>query len=121
MIADLISLSRSVVGTEFMSQAELANISNSSYDRNDCTQVRLQILFPDRYQQEPILSRLATDCALTLNITGAKSNRDCELKGQLDLELRGTIPQIRCGLAYLESLDLKIIGKPNPDRDSWYY
>lgn len=104
-----------------MSQAELANISNSSYDRNDCTQVRLQILFPDRYQQEPILSRLATDCALGFNITGAKLGKDCELRGQLDLELQGTIPQIRCGLAYLESLDLKIIGKANPPRDSWYY
>jgi hypothetical protein len=104
-----------------MSQTELANASNTSYYRNDFTQVRLQILFPDRYQQEPILSRLATDCALVLKITGVKLGRDCELRGQIDLELRGTIPQIRCGLAYLESLDLKIIGKANPDRDSWYY
>jgi L-aspartate semialdehyde sulfurtransferase ferredoxin len=103
-----------------MSQAELANISNTSY-RDDFTQVRLQILFPHYYRQEPILSRLVSDCALTFNITGARLGIHCEWGRQIDLELRGKIPQIRCGLAYLQSLNLKIIGKPNPDRDSWYY
>lgn len=104
-----------------MNQTERANIFNTSYYRNDSTQVRLQILFPDRYQQEPIMSRLATDYALAFNITRAKLGKDCELRGQLDLDLRGTIPQIRCGLAYLKSFNLKIVGKANPDRDSWYY
>ncbi|MGL4621012.1 MAG: NIL domain-containing protein [Chroococcidiopsis sp.] len=104
-----------------MSQTELANIFNTFDYRNDFTQVRLQILFPDRYQQEPILSRLATHCVLAFNITGAKLGKNCELGGQLDLELQGTIPQILFGLAYLESLDIKIIGKPNLPRDSRYY
>ncbi len=84
------------------------------------TQIRLQIFFPHYYQQQPILSRLVSDCALTFNITGARLGIHCEWGGNLDLELRGTIEQIRKGLIYLESLNLKIVGKPNPDRDSWY-
>lgn len=104
-----------------MSQAELTNFSNNFYYRNDFLQVRLQILFPNDYQHEPILSQLAHDHALAFNITGARLGINCESGGQLDLELRGTIAQIRCGLSYLQSLNLKITGKPNPDRDSWHY
>jgi L-aspartate semialdehyde sulfurtransferase ferredoxin len=103
-----------------MRQAKPANISNTFYYR-DCTQVRLQILFTHRDRQKLILSGLTADCNLAFKITGTKSGIDCESGGQIDLVLRGTIPQIQCGLTYLESLNLKIIGKPNPDRDSWHY
>jgi hypothetical protein len=37
-----------------------------------------------------------------------------------DIELRGTVPQISNGLAYLESLNLRIVGKPNADGDGWF-
>ncbi|BAZ44237.1 hypothetical protein NIES4102_12450 [Chondrocystis sp. NIES-4102] len=103
-----------------MSKANLAKISNDSPNQNDFTQVRLQIFFPNYYQQ-PLLSLLTSNCAVAFNVTKSRLDSDYEFRGQLDLELRGTIPQICCGLAYLESLDLKIIGKANSDRDSWYY
>lgn len=43
-------------------------------------------------------------------------NADAE--GCFDIELRGTVPQISSDLAYLESLNLRIVGKLNADGDS---
>lgn len=40
---------------------------------------------------------------------------------KLDLELTGSIAQVQSGLTYLESLNLRLEGRPNPDGDSWYY
>jgi L-aspartate semialdehyde sulfurtransferase ferredoxin len=73
------------------------------------------------YRREPLLSRLASNCSVSFNITQANLGNHPELEGHIDLELRGTVAQIRCGLAYLNSHSLKIVGKPNPDGDSWYY
>jgi len=95
---------------------------NAKSDREtNIVQVRVKVLLPRDYQQKPLLSQLASNCALIFNITQANLGNHPELEGQIDLELRGTVAQIRCGLAYLESLKLKIVGKPNPDGDSWHY
>jgi hypothetical protein len=85
------------------------------------TRSRLRLYLPTCYQQEPIISRLITDYKLIVNITGAKLAKHVPDHCWLDLELHGTPPQISRGLDYLRSLQLNIIGKPNPAGDSWSY
>ncbi|MCU0533644.1 MAG: NIL domain-containing protein [Hydrococcus sp. Prado102] len=89
--------------------------------KSNITQVRVRVSLSRDYRQEPLLSGLASNCSVSFNITQANLGNHPELEGQIDLELRGTIAQIRCGLAYLDLRSLKIVGKPNPDGDSWYY
>lgn len=83
------------------------------------TQLRLRIYIPQRYLQEPILSRLIADYGLSMTITGALLNPGTQ-PGQFDLELRGTLQQLRAGLSYLESIDVKLIGKANFAGDGWH-
>jgi ABC-type methionine transport system ATPase subunit len=111
---------RSSSGCQAMRRANLTRFATKG-QRSSLTKVRLRILFPHCYRQEPVLSRLVSDHALIFNITQARLDINSQENGQLDLELQGTTAQIGCGLAYLESLNLKIIGKPNPDGDSWHY
>ena len=92
------------------------SVSNKSND----TQIRLRIYIPQRYQQEPIISRLTSEYGLIVNITEAMLLPD-NAQGKFDLELRGTPSQICSGLTYLEKLQLKILGKPNAYGDGWGY
>ena len=89
--------------------------------RTHVTQVRVQIRIPSRYRQEPIISRLIVEKGLVVNITGAALGETTGSEGLFDLELRGTPEQIRQGLLYLRSLEIKLIGKPNAEGDSWHY
>lgn len=84
------------------------------------TQIRLRVGIPKIYHQEPVISRLTTDCGLLVNITGAMLSLDTGGQGLFDLELRGTPNQIQSGLAYLQELELKIWGRPNADGDGWH-
>ncbi|AFZ24910.1 ABC-type metal ion transport system, ATPase component [Cylindrospermum stagnale PCC 7417] len=90
-------------------------------DKSQITQTRLRLHIPQSYLQEPVISQLISAHDLVVNITGAMLQADKGGGGYFDLELRGTVPQICSGLAYLESLNLKIFGKPNADSDAWYY
>lgn len=56
-----------------------------------------------------------------VNITGAMLTPNSNAQGKFDLELRGTLNQIHSGLAYMEALQLKILGKPNTHGDGWIY
>lgn len=104
------------------SSLRLGNVRHGMADEGvSLTQVRVRISLSHDYQQEPLLSGLASNCSVSFNITQANLGNRAGLEGHIDLELRGTVAQIRCGLAYLDSRSLKIIGKPNPDGDSWYY
>ncbi|MEI2582522.1 NIL domain-containing protein [Scytonema sp. PRP1] len=91
-----------------------------AFKSSNTTKMRLRLHIPGRYQQEPVISRLIAIHGLVVNITGAMLGKHTNGEGRFDLEIRGTVPQIRHGLAYLESLNLKIVGKPNADGDSWY-
>ncbi|WP_416668925.1 NIL domain-containing protein [Egbenema bharatensis] len=82
--------------------------------------LRIQILIPESQHYEPIFSRLVANHKLAVNVTRTVLGTDGQPR-QLDLELTGTIAQMQSGLAYLESLKLKIRGKPNPAGDSWHY
>lgn len=91
---------------------------SSVFNKSNVTQIRLRIYIPQRYQQEPIISRLTSEYGLIVNITEAVllPERD---EGKFDLELRGTSSQIYSGLTYLEELQLKLLGKPNACGDGW--
>jgi NIL domain len=83
------------------------------------TRSRIRIWIPRYYRQEPVISRLTSDHSLTVNITGAKLGAESRGEGWFDLELQGTPQQIQSAHTYLEALNIKIWGKPNPDGDSW--
>lgn len=85
------------------------------------TQVRVHIRIPQQYQQEPIISRLISEHGLVVNITGAIVGTNLYEKGLFDLELSGTPEQIHSGFLYLQTLDIKLVGKPNAEGDSWHY
>jgi ABC-type methionine transport system ATPase subunit len=85
------------------------------------TQVRVHLQIPSNYQQQPILSWLILNYGLVVNITGALVEDTTQKFGYFELELRGSIFQIEQGLNYLETLGIKIIGKPNTNGDSWHY
>lgn len=84
------------------------------------THLRIRIFIPELHYHESIFSRLVNDHKLAVNVIRTVLRTDSQTR-QLDLELTGTIAQIQSGLTYLESLNLKIRGKPNPAGDSWYY
>lgn len=100
-------------------ESKLGLVSSVSNESN-VTQIRLRIYIPQRYQQEPIISRLTSEYGLIVNITEAVLLPDCDW-GKFDLELRGTPSQICSGLTYLEELQLKLLGKPNTYGDGWGY
>ena len=84
------------------------------------TTTRLRLHLPDSYQEEPVISRIISDFGLIVNITGAMLGEKANGKGCLDIELQGKASQISKALSYLESLELKIVGKSNTAGDSWY-
>ncbi len=92
----------------------------SSYKKSLVTQIRLRVYIPKLYLQEPVISHLISTHRLVVNITGAMLGAKTDGDGCFDIELRGTVAQISSGLAYLASLNLRIVGKANVDGDSWY-
>ncbi|MEH1868865.1 MAG: NIL domain-containing protein [Nostoc sp.] len=101
------------------SQTSLSLVSSVS-NKSQVTQIRLRIYIPKCYLQAPVISQLISAYGLVVNITKAMLQPNTDEQGCFDIELRGTVPQISNGLAYLESLNLRIVGKPNADSDSWF-
>ena len=83
------------------------------------TQVRIKLRIPAQRRQEPIISHLTAQHGLSVNITAARLSPNPQEDGWFDLELRGTPQQLQQALAYLQSLNITIWGKPNPDGDGW--
>lgn len=82
------------------------------------TQIRLQLQINWCHPFEVIISNLISTYGLTVNIIKTKIEKNAQ--DHLDLEIQGTILQIGNGLNYLQSLELKIRGKPNTEGDNWY-
>ncbi|MBN3906902.1 MAG: NIL domain-containing protein [Nostoc sp. NMS1] len=96
------------------------SLVSSGYKKSQVTQIRLRIYIPKCYLQAPVISQLISAYGLVVNITRAMLQPNTDGEGCFDIELRGTVPQISSGLAYLESLNLRIMGKPNADGDHWF-
>ncbi|MCC5643375.1 NIL domain-containing protein [Nostoc sp. CHAB 5824] len=101
------------------SQTRLSLVSSVSA-KSQVTQIRLRIHIPKYYLQVPVISQLVSAYGLVVNITKALLQPNTDKEGYFDIELRGTEPQICSGLTYLESLNLRIVGKPNADGDGWF-
>ncbi len=105
--------------THYLKSFEPKTISNFGQSQSRSSkQIRLQLVIPQKYQNEPVFSRLIWDYGLIINITGANLEQGSS-EGRFDLELRGNILQLQKALAYLQQLDIKILGKANADGDSW--
>lgn len=76
----------------------------------------MRLYIPQQQLHEAIVPHLSLQ-GLTVNVVGISER----LQEQVDLEMWGTIAQIHSALSYLESLNLTIKGKPNPDGDGWHY
>ncbi|MBW4618294.1 MAG: NIL domain-containing protein [Cyanosarcina radialis HA8281-LM2] len=69
---------------------------------------RIKIQIPHRYVREPVISCLTSDYGLTFNITEAILT-DSNLKdGWFDLELYGTVEQIKFAFSYLRQRQVRI-------------
>ncbi|HEY9858001.1 MAG TPA: NIL domain-containing protein [Candidatus Obscuribacterales bacterium] len=102
------------------SQPAFASRRSRSYrGAESSTQIRIKVRIPAQRRQEPIISHLTARCGLSVNITAARLSANLQEDGWFDLELRGTPPQLQQALAYLQSLNITIWGKPNPDGDDW--
>ncbi|MBI4784333.1 MAG: NIL domain-containing protein [Oscillatoriophycideae cyanobacterium NC_groundwater_1537_Pr4_S-0.65um_50_18] len=82
--------------------------------------LRIRVCLSHNLQQEFIISQLRSKHGLRVNMAGAMRHTQPQQR-KLDLELTGSIAQVQSGLTYLESLNLRLEGRPNPDGDSWYY
>jgi hypothetical protein len=88
----------------FTSQSRLA----ASTDDRRHAQLRIRIRIPKQFQHEPIISSLISQHQLTVNIEAALLGANAREDGWFDLNLQGTMPQIRSALLYLNDLDLEI-------------
>ncbi|MBD2001537.1 NIL domain-containing protein [Oculatella sp. FACHB-28] len=83
------------------------------------TQTRIRVRIPKRYQQEPVISNLISEYGLTVNISAALLSANAREDGWFDLQLQGTVPQIRSALLYLNDLDLEVWNGSDEQEDSW--
>jgi len=82
------------------------------------TQTRLKIRIPKGLHGEPVISRLTSQCGITVNILAALLSANGRDDGWF-VELHGTQPQIGNAITYLNELDLEIWGQFTPEEDGW--
>ncbi len=73
------------------------------------TPVHSRIRIPQRYNRQPIISRLVSRYNLTVNITAASLTSDSNDDGWFDLELLGNPPELANSLSYLHSLGVDLM------------
>jgi hypothetical protein len=86
----------------------VAGINSDMTSDNTLTHKRIRLRIPKEYHQEPVISRLVSDYALTVNISAAILGSNAVGDGWFDLDLQGTTAQIDSALIYLNDLDLEV-------------
>lgn len=71
--------------------------------------VQSRICIPQRYNRQPIISRLVSRYNLTVNITAASLTSDSKEDGWFDLELSGNPPELALSLSYLQGLGVDLL------------
>jgi L-aspartate semialdehyde sulfurtransferase ferredoxin len=99
----------------YQAQKTKPSLMANHSQQSSVTQIRLQLQITQYYPLKAIISNLISEQGLTVNVTGVRIEKNAHQ--HLDLEIQGTILQINNGLNYLQSLDLKIRGKPNTEGD----
>lgn len=85
---------------------------------SEVIQTRIRILIPERYHQEPIISRLVSDYHLTVRIKAAILGANGAGGGWFDLHLEGLQADTEQALQYFQDLQLDIW--PGHERkDNW--
>jgi ABC-type methionine transport system ATPase subunit len=80
-------------------------------------QTRIRIQIPRQYQQDPIISQLATRYRLEINILAAILGANGKDSGWFDLHLVGTDQDIQDALVYLGDLNINILS--DLETDGW--
>lgn len=101
-----------------MSNSARINPLNPAATDQRRTQTEIQISIDKSYRQAPVLSHLIREYGLTVNITGALLPINIQDDGWFNLELQGTVGQIRSAITYLNDLDVQIWRQTEID-DSW--
>jgi ABC-type methionine transport system ATPase subunit len=83
------------------------------------TEIRIRIRIPKQYHQEPVISHLITQHGLTVTIMAALLGANAKEDGWFDLQLQGTLSQIRAALIYINDLDLEIWYDSDAQNESW--
>lgn len=91
----------------------------SSKPDNRHVQTRIRLRIPKQYQHEPIISDLISRYGITINIAAALLSANAREDGWFDLELRGTVGQVRSALVYLNDLNLEIWHDTDPQNEIW--
>ncbi|MFN6487017.1 MULTISPECIES: NIL domain-containing protein [unclassified Nostoc] len=71
--------------------------------------VHSRILVPQRYNRQPVISRLVSRYGLTVNIKAASLTSDSDSDGWFDLELSGNPQKLTNSLSYLQGLGVNLL------------
>ncbi|MEH1811013.1 MAG: NIL domain-containing protein [Nostoc sp.] len=71
--------------------------------------VHSRILVPQRYNRQPVISRLVSRYGLTVNIKAASLTSDNDSDGWFDLELSGNPQKLTNSLSYLQGLGVNLL------------
>ncbi len=93
------------------------NLDRTAHNRP--AQLRVRIKIPHKYHQNPIVSHLASNCHLEVNILAALLGSNGAVDGWFDLELRGESQNIDAALIYLADLDLEVWYDSGTEIDGW--
>lgn len=85
--------------------------------RTKGTRIRVQI--PSQYHKEPVISYLASQYGLQVNILAALLTGKSKESGWFDLELRGSSEQIDNALIYLSDLNVELWPRQGEEQDGW--
>ncbi|MBE9141607.1 NIL domain-containing protein [Planktothrix mougeotii] len=80
---------------------------------------RIRVRIPKEYHQEPVISRLASNYGLEVNIRGAILGQNAREDGWFDLLLKGTPQQIDSAMIYLSDLDIEVWQDLKVEVDGW--
>lgn len=70
------------------------------------SKVKILLMFPKKYTAEPVTYILVKNHDLKVNIL--KAQIDYNIEGKLLMELEGSEKNIKSGITYLKSLDIKV-------------
>ncbi|ACC83712.1 NIL domain-containing protein [Nostoc punctiforme] len=71
--------------------------------------VHSRILVPQKYNRQPVISRLVSRYGLTVNIKAASLASDSDSDGWFDLELSGNSQKLTNSLSYLQGLGVNLL------------
>ncbi|MEJ6483748.1 NIL domain-containing protein [Nostoc punctiforme UO1] len=71
--------------------------------------VHSRILVPQKYNRQPVISRLVSRYGLTVNIKAASLTSDSDSDGWFDLELSGNPQKLTNSLSYLQGLGVNLL------------